>query len=154
MEVRQLENTKLSLVAEMNNFLSNLNVMYVKLHNLHWNVTGAGFFEVHVKLEELYTDMTLDLDEVAERILTIGHKPYATMKDYIQFASIIEITSSDIKTQEAMKVATEDYIVLVRQAQEVGRLAEEAKDFRTQDLMNTLIAKYEKTLWMLQAYSA
>ncbi|MGL5296474.1 MAG: Dps family protein [Culicoidibacterales bacterium] len=154
MEVRQLENTKLVLVAEMNNLLSNLNVMYTKLHNLHWNVTGAGFFEVHVKLEELYTDLTLDLDEVAERILTIGHKPYATLKDYLQFATIIEITSSDIRAVEAMKVATDDYIILVRQAQEVGRLAEEANDLRTQDLMNTLISKYEKTLWMLQAYSA
>lgn len=153
MDLKKLEKTPTALTTEMNNFLANLNVMYAKLHNLHWNVTGMGFFEIHVKLEELYTDITLDLDEVAERILTIGHKPLASLKDYLQVATISEIASEDVKALAAIKVAFADYVILVEQAQAILALAEAANDLGTQDLMGGLIAKYEKTLWMLQAYT-
>lgn len=153
MKLQTLEQTPTALTTEMNNFLANLNVMYVKLHNLHWNVTGMGFFEIHVKLEELYTDITLDLDEVAERILTIGHKPLASLKDYLHVATITEIASLDIKALAAIEVAIDDYVILVKQAQAILALAEDAHDLGTQDLMGGLIAKYEKTLWMLQAYT-
>ncbi|MGL4624950.1 MAG: Dps family protein [Culicoidibacterales bacterium] len=148
-----MNNQHTTLTQEMNNFLADLNVMYVKLHNLHWNVTGMGFFEIHVKLEELYTDITLDLDEVAERILTVGQKPLASLAEYLHAATIVEITSADIKTPAAVAIAFEDYKILVQQAQKILALAEAANDLGTQDLMGGLIAKYEKTLWMLQAYS-
>ncbi|MGL4972409.1 MAG: Dps family protein [Culicoidibacterales bacterium] len=148
------QKTPTALTIEMNNFLANLNVMYVKLHNLHWNVTGMGFFEIHVKLEELYTDITLDLDEVAERILTIGHKPLASLKEYLQVATISEIASQNIKATAAIQVALADYVILLQQAQAILALAEEANDLGTQDLMGGLISKYEKTLWMLEAYTA
>ncbi|MGL5382045.1 MAG: Dps family protein [Culicoidibacterales bacterium] len=148
------QKTPTALTIEMNNFLANLNVMYVKLHNLHWNVTGMGFFEIHVKLEELYTDITLDLDEVAERILTIGHKPLASLKEYLQVATISEIASQNIKATAAIQVAIADYVILLQQSQAILALAEEANDLGTQDLMGGLISKYEKTLWMLEAYTA
>ncbi|MGL4953147.1 MAG: Dps family protein, partial [Culicoidibacterales bacterium] len=148
------QKTPTALTTEMNNFLANLNVMYVKLHNLHWNVTGMGFFEIHVKLEELYTDITLDLDEVAERILTIGHKPLASLKEYLQIATISEIASQSIKAPTAVQVAIADYIILLEQAQTILALAEATNDLGTQDLMGGLISKYEKTIWMLQAYTA
>ncbi|MGL6229341.1 MAG: Dps family protein [Culicoidibacterales bacterium] len=148
------QKTPTALTIETNNFLANLNVMYVKLHNLHWNVTGMGFFEIHVKLEELYTDITLDLDEVAERILTIGHKPLASLKEYLQVATISEIASQNIKATAAIQVAIADYVILLQQSQAILALAEEANDLGTQDLMGGLISKYEKTLWMLEAYTA
>lgn len=153
MNVKQLEKESTAVATEVNNFLANLNVMYVKLHNLHWNVTGIGFFEIHVKLEELYTDITLDLDEVAERILTIGHKPLASLQSYLAVASITEISSQDIKALAAIEIALADYTILLEQAKAVLALAEAANDLGTQDLISGLISKYEKTLWMLQAYT-
>ncbi|MGL6248168.1 MAG: Dps family protein, partial [Culicoidibacterales bacterium] len=101
-----------------------------------------------------YTDITLDLDEVAERILTIGHKPLASLKEYLQIATISEIASQSIKAPTAVQVAIADYIILLEQAQTILALAEATNDLGTQDLMGGLISKYEKTIWMLQAYTA
>ena len=54
----------------------------------HWNITGEKFFELHAKFEELYNDLLTKVDEVAERILTLGYTPLHTFTDYISIAAI------------------------------------------------------------------
>ena len=63
------------LVAELNILLSSFQVYYQNLRGIHWNIRGKRFFDLHVKFEELYTDLILKADEIAERILTLGETP-------------------------------------------------------------------------------
>lgn len=82
-----------SLEQVLNRQVANLNVLYVKVHNFHWYVKGEQFFALHVKFEELYNDITLKMDEVAERLLSIKGSPAATMKEYLEIATIQEATA-------------------------------------------------------------
>lgn len=75
-EVEMMANEHLN--GYLNELVATWSVLYTKLHNYHWYVNGSSFFTLHEKFEELYDAVTLNLDEVAERILSTGGKPVAT----------------------------------------------------------------------------
>lgn len=66
---------KKELAAKVNVYLADIGVLYIKLHNLHWNVVGSQFKAVHEYLESLYDSMAALLDEVAELLKMNGESP-------------------------------------------------------------------------------
>lgn len=150
-----LDNNNLGKVIEgLNKYLADLNILYVKLHNLHWNVEGPAFFQLHAKFEEFYDKVNEDLDEVAERILTLGGRPAASVKEYVKLASIEELDSKGISGDDSIEIIRKDFYHMLEQSRSILELAEEAKDQGTVDLMAGFIGSYEKTLWMINAYKA
>ncbi|NLP28523.1 MAG: DNA starvation/stationary phase protection protein [Clostridia bacterium] len=150
-----LDKNNLGKVVEgLNKYLADLNVLYVKLHNLHWNIEGPAFFQLHSVFEQYYDKVTADLDEVAERILTLGERPAASVKEYIQLASIEELNSKGISADASIEEVKKDFNHMLEQSRSILELAEEAKDQGTVDLMAGFIGYYEKTLWMINAYKA
>ncbi|MCZ2337827.1 MAG: DNA starvation/stationary phase protection protein, partial [Chitinophagales bacterium] len=63
------------LAAQLNELLADYMIFYQNTRGLHWNIKGDKFFELHVKFEELYNNIFLKIDEVAERVLTLGYTP-------------------------------------------------------------------------------
>lgn len=137
----------------MNIYLADLNVFYRKLQNLHWYVQGKGFFTVHKKLEELYDDVNEQIDEFAERILAKGNKPLASMKKYLEVAHIKEREDEYISTTNALVEIEKDYKHLLSHCYKMKELADEENDFGTSAMLDEFIADYEKTLWMIKAYT-
>ncbi|WP_163193856.1 Dps family protein [Clostridium thermarum] len=142
------------VTGELNKYLANLSVLYIKIHNLHWNIEGPAFFQLHSVFEGYYDDVAEDLDSVAERILTLGCRPAASLKEYVKLASIEEIDSKAISSNESIDIIQKDFMSMLEHSRRILELAEEAKDQGTVDLMAGFIAKYEKTLWMIKAYKA
>lgn len=134
----------------MNVQLSNWMIMYVKLHHFHWYVKGPHFPVLHEKFEELYDMAAAKLDELAERILTIGGRPVSTMKQYLELATIPE-SAENITEEEMLSTAVKDLSTLVAGLQEIAKMAEEADDDPTNDLMIGHIAELQKQIWMLKA---
>ncbi|SCY62252.1 Dps family protein [Alkaliphilus peptidifermentans] len=135
-----------------NQYLANLHVLYTKLHNYHWNVEGKNFFQLHSKLEELYDHTAEEIDEVAERILMLGFRPAATMKEYLELATLKEAESKSIKGDEIVESLLEDFSTLIIDLRKGIKLAEENDDQVSIDLMVGTLANLEKTSWMLRAY--
>jgi starvation-inducible DNA-binding protein len=143
-----------SLINFLNQELSNFAVMYIKLHRYHWFIKGKHFFTLHALFEELYTEMSEDMDVMAERILAIGGKPLATMVKFLDEASLVEAQADD-EEQEIFSVLIEDYTKMIKEMKETGTgLAEKANDQPTIDLFNDLQGRYEKHLWMFRSYLA
>ncbi|ANS73691.1 DNA starvation/stationary phase protection protein [Paenibacillus yonginensis] len=140
-----------ALQQVLNEQVANLNVLYVKIHNFHWYVKGENFFTLHVKFEELYNEVTLKMDEIAERLLTLKGAPSATMKEYLEIATIQEATGKE--DQRAMvQTLIEDFATLTESFQEGIDLAEEAEDDATADLLTGFKGEFEKHMWMLRSY--
>lgn len=142
----------MSLTKKLNVYLANQQVMYIKLHNLHWYVKGTSFFTLHVKFEELYDQTAEMVDDVAERILAISKKPVASLKGALEIATIKELSDEYITSNDSVKVLLEDFKTLRDDTSELISLSEEAHDVVTADLLTGYLASYEKTLWMLHAY--
>lgn len=139
------------LVELVNKEIANFNVLYTKLHNYHWNVNGPHFFSLHVKLEELYNEVTLNMDELAERLLAIGAKPVATIKEYMELTTIKEATGSE-KTETMVKNIIGDFETLSDEFAEIISIAEENSDEVTGDMLVGMKKSLNKHTWMLRAY--
>ena len=139
-------------VEKLNLYLANLNVLYRKVQNYHWNIVGAGFFSVHEKLEEYYDAINEQIDDVAERILSIGGRPLGTLKDYLAVTTIKEAENKEISIQEAVADVKKEFEAMLKLVKEVKEAADEENDYGTSALVDEYISTYEKDLWMLNAY--
>ena len=135
----------------LNELLANYQIYYQNLRNFHWNVTGPNFFELHAKFEELYTAANTGVDEVAERILTLGARPYSSYGEYIEHSGIKEAKDvADAKKMvEIIRDNLNELLVLERKTLEA---ANESGDEGTASLMSDYITEKEKVVWMLSAY--
>lgn len=140
-----------SIEQIMNRQVANLNVLYVKIHNFHWYVKGEQFFSLHVKFEDLYNEVTLQMDEVAERLLSIKGTPAATMKEYLELATIQEATGKE-DTRGMVQSLIEDFATISEELTEGIELAEEIKDQPTSDMFIKIRGDLEKHQWMLRSY--
>ena len=88
-----LDNNKSEeLAKKLNTLLANYSIFYQNTRGSHWNIRGQKFFELHVKFEELYNNLVLKIDEIAERIVTLGHIADHRFSDYKNISSIPEST--------------------------------------------------------------
>jgi starvation-inducible DNA-binding protein len=139
------------LAEKLNELLANYSIFYQNTRGYHWNIKGDKFFELHLKFEELYNDLLLKIDEVAERILTLGHSPNHRYSDYKNISTIKESTqvSNGIKAVEDILGSFKSIIGLQR---ELLELAADAGDEGTNALMSDYIRAQEKMVWMYSAF--
>ncbi len=147
-----LDVTKAKNVAdELNLLLANYQLFYMNTRGFHWNIKGDNFFELHIKFEELYTNLALKVDEVAERVFTLGHTPTHTFTDYLKTTKIKEQKGvSDGK--KAITFILDSFSIIISKQREIMALSEKANDEGTNDLMNTYISEQEKLVWMYTSY--
>ena len=139
------------LSEKLNNLLANYQLFYQNLRGFHWNIKGEKFFELHIKFEEFYNDAVIKVDEIAERILTLGATPLHRMEDYLEISEIKSIKSNNIG-KEAVSHVIDNFSTLVQKERVILALSAEADDEGTNSLMSDYISQTEKTLWMLNAY--
>ncbi len=141
-----------NLFEKLNEYLANQQVMYMKLHNLHWYVKGHSFFTLHAKLEELYDQTAQIMDDVAERLLALGGSPVASLKKALALSSVKELEDVPISSDETIKNLISDVEYWIRDTKEIVKLAEDDDDGATADQFNGYLAEYQKLLWMLKSY--
>ena len=145
-EKKELEN-------DLNDFLSNLQIFYQNLRGLHWNIKGNQFFVLHAKFESYYDQTAEWVDEVAERILTVGGSPVHAFSDYLKVSAIKEVKDVSDGSQ-AVAVVKEAFELLLGKMYRIQEKASENGDEGTNSLFSGFISETEKTLWMLNAYLA
>lgn len=141
-----------NLHDKLNEYLANQQIMYIKLHNLHWYVKGRSFFTLHSKLEELYDQTAEIVDAVAERLLALGGSPVASLKKVLSLASVKELEDAPISSEATVKALISDVEYWIRDTKEIVKLAEDDDDGATADQFNGYLAEYQKLLWMLKSY--
>lgn len=139
------------LNGQLNELVATWSVLYTKLHNYHWYVNGPSFFTLHTKFEELYNEVTINLDDIAERILSKGGKPVATLKEHLELSLIDEATGKE-STEEMVETTIADFQTIMKALKKAMEAASEAGDDRTEDLLNATFQSLEKHAWMLNAY--
>lgn len=136
---------------ELNLLLSELHVFYINTRGYHWNIKGDNFFELHLKFEEIYNDIAEKIDEVAERILTLGATPLHSYSEYLKNAKIKEDTDiSDGKL--ALKKVNEFISVLIILEKKILNLSQDCQDEGTAALMSDYIREQEKSIWMFSSF--
>lgn len=122
----------------------------VKSHAAHWNVTGAGFFELHDAFGSQYEALLEAADDLAERIRALGGKAPAGIQAIAAAATLADTTSGEGKALVA--ALRDDHRALVGTIQSALKIAQGAGDEATADLLIGRIEAHEKTAWMLGAW--
>ncbi|MGM0378482.1 MAG: Dps family protein [Bacillota bacterium] len=138
-------------LEKMNIYLSNLAVLNNKLHNLHWNVVGKRFMQIHNFTEELYDDFFEKYDEVAEILKMKEEMPFVKMEDYLNHSSIEELDAKDFSSQEVLEIVQKDLKLMKKLATEIRNQADEADDFEVVGEFEEHVEGYSKNLWFIRA---
>ncbi|GAB3251543.1 Dps family protein [Larkinella harenae] len=139
------------LASLLNELLANYSVFYQNTRGYHWNIKGDKFFELHLKFEELYTSSLLKIDEIAERILTLGHTPGHKYSEYAKLSSIAE--SNEVSDgRKAIGEILEAFKILLQKERHLLTLSAEIDDEGTNALMSDYIREQEKLVWMYSAF--
>ena len=139
------------LGGKLNLLLANYQVFYTNLRGFHWNIKGEKFFELHLKFEELYNNTILKIDEIAERILTLGGVPANAFSEYLRSSEIREV-AYESDGRKAVESILGSFQVLLVMQRELLEMSAEAGDEGTNALMSDYIREQEKLVWMLSAY--
>ncbi|CAM3771591.1 Dps family protein [Mesobacillus zeae] len=142
---------KNELTQSVNQQIANWSVLYIKLHNYHWYVTGPEFFTLHAKFEELYNEAGLHIDELAERLLALGDKPVATMAGCLEISSVKEAEGKETAIEMVEKIVS-DFSIMIEELKKGMGTAEAANDETTGDLLLSIHSSLEKHVWMLNSF--
>lgn len=139
------------LAAALNDLLANYSIFYQNTRGYHWNIKGEKFFELHLKFMELYNNLLIKIDDVAERVLTLGHTPE---HNYTKYVSLSEIPESKQVSDglKAVKEILAAFQVLIGKQRKLLALSSEIEDEGTNALMSDYIREQEKLIWMYSSY--
>ncbi|MCE7054220.1 DNA starvation/stationary phase protection protein [Algoriphagus sp. AGSA1] len=135
----------------LNELLANYSIFYQNVRGYHWNIQGDKFFELHSKFEELYNNLFLKIDEIAERILTLGFNPNYKFSSYLS-TTLIKESNLASNGKNSIQEILESIQILLSKQRILLEKSEELNDAGTNDLMNDYVSEQEKLVWMYSAY--
>lgn len=136
---------------KLNTYLANLVLWNAKLHNLHWNVTGPAFVQVHEFTEKLYDEVFEQYDAVAEVQKMQNEMPLVKLADYMQHATLQEIDAKDFSPAEVLKIVEADMKTMVALATDIRNEASEKDNFQVANMFEDYLSSYAKNLWFIRA---
>lgn len=140
-----------NVVTALQNLLADFQIYYSNLRGFHWEIKGRGFFVLHEKFESMYDDTATKVDEIAERILTLGGTPENKYSGYLKVARIPEV-SGVTSSHEAVDNILNTYKHFIAEERKLIDLANEANDAVTADMLTGYLKEQEKMIWMLVAF--
>lgn len=146
-----IEKADREAIAEgLSRVLADTYTLYLQTHNFHWNVTGPMFQTLHTMFETHYTEMAVAVDDIAERIRSLGMPAPGTYGEFIRLSSIEEVAGVP-KATEMVRLLVVGHEAVVRTARSVFPVVEKAADEASADLLVQRIQLHEKTAWMLRS---
>lgn len=138
------------LVNKLSILLADTYALYLKTQNYHWHVKGPQFKSLHELFETQYIELAEAVDQVAERILIKGHKAPATFKEFESLKRIKDGVS-DSKANQMVSELANDHDTLVKDLDAAMKMAQDANDEGTANLLANRIESHEKARWMLRS---
>ena len=139
-----------SVAEALKHVLADSFTLYLQTHNFHWNVTGPLFRELHLMFEEHYTELAEAVDEIAERIRTLGIAAPGTYKAFSELSAIKEVDGVP-EANDMVKILTQSHEQVVKTCRKALKIAQDAEDESSAALVSDRMRIHEKTAWMLRA---
>ncbi|KOO43439.1 Dps family protein [Priestia koreensis] len=135
----------------LNQQIANWSLLNTKLHRFHWYVKGPHFFTLHEKFEAFYNEAGTIIDDLAERLLSIGGQPIATMKEHLEQATLSE-TNHEQTAEDMVRTLVNDYSLIIEEAKQLIEVAGNENDEATADFFVGMVKDLQQRTWMLNAF--
>lgn len=144
------ETNREQVAEKLKVLLADSYTLYLQTHNFHWNVTGPQFRELHLMFEEHYTELATAVDDIAERIRTLGVFAPGTYKEFVELSNIKE-TDKVPPGNDMVSILSQGHEQVVRTCRDVLKVAQQADDESSASLVSDRMVLHEKTAWMLRS---
>lgn len=134
--------------------LADEHVLYIKLRNYHWNVRGMYFQPLHTLFQEQYTQLEGQIDEIAERIRSLGAFASGSMRAFMERSKLSETNHLNGNATAMLQAILTDHEMIIRQLRQGITTVEQAGDAGTTDFLTALLEMHEKMAWMIRAHIA
>lgn len=145
------ESKRLEIARDLSKLLAETYTLYLKTHKYHWNITGAMFQTLHLMFEQQYTELSLAVDSIAERIRVLGVKAPGSYQEFSELSSIKDDPSTEVLANTMIENLLKDHEQVTRTAKAILPKLEGANDEGTNSLLGGRIELHEKTAWMLRS---
>lgn len=139
----------------LKHLLADEHVLYIKLRNFHWNVTGIHFQPLHAFFEAQYNALAIHIDEIAERIRSLGFFAPGSMEEFKAYTRLEESTHLNGDARQMLEHILHDHEALIQSLRRDQEAAmEQYGDAGTQDFLIALMEEHEKHAWMVRSHLA
>lgn len=139
------------VVEQLNPLLADESVLYAKVRNYHWNVTGPQFITLHELFEEHYGKIQEIADDLAERARSLGGRAIGTMKEFLEHSQLKEQPGEYPAAQEMCKRLLADHETVIQRLRKAVAVCEEQDDEGTADMLTGFMEEHTKMAWMLRS---
>ncbi len=145
------EKSRSQIAKKLGKVLADSYLLMLKSHNYHWNVRGSMFKSIHEFTEEQYNDLFLAIDEIAERIRSIGFEAPGSFKEYTKLSSLKE-ADNPLSQEEMIADLVKSHEAIVASISEALDVSTKSDDEATADMMVGRLRFHEKTAWMWRSF--
>ncbi|MBS9777537.1 MAG: DNA starvation/stationary phase protection protein [Gammaproteobacteria bacterium] len=147
------EDNRIAIAQELNKLLADSYTLYLQTHNFHWNVTGVRFRDLHLMFEEHYTELATAVDEIAERIRSLGMFAQGTYQSFAEL-SAIEPVEEIPNAEKMVTILMQNHEQVVKTCRKALAVAQDGDDESSASLISDRMVIHEKTAWMLRAMAS
>lgn len=141
------------VVELLKSALADQHVLYMKMRNYHWNITGPQFQSLHALIEKQYDQIADAIDDTAERIRQYGAYAPGTLKEMLEMARLSEEPGVVPTAREMIANLVADHEAVIRQLREDTKTAgDQYEDISVEDYFTALTQDHQKMAWLLRAH--
>ena len=146
------EKDVVEVVNLLNTLLADEYVLFTKTRNAHWNITGLSFYEMHELFQAQYEAMDIMIDDIAERVRSLGHFALGSLKDFLNVTNLSEEKDEFSSPEQMIQSLLNDHETIIRMIRnDIIPISDTNKDMGTADFVTGLMEKHEKISWMLRS---
>ena len=141
------------LIAILNQRLADAADLKSQAKQAHWNVKGPNFIALHELFDQVSTELDTHVDDIAERITTLGGVAMGTVRLAAGNSSLSEYPheiSDGTAHVDALSSALADFGKKVRSDIDS---TDELGDKDTADLFTAISRGVDKLLWFVEAHN-
>jgi len=152
--IDNIETATVAAIAEnLNQVVAESYGLLSQLHLAHWNVEGTDFLTIHQMLQTQYEELFVAIDDVAERVRALGFYAEGGLKKLASMTTVAEGPSASPASSKdwvsSVLLANE---VVIAAAVKARKIAAEAGDAESEDLLIGRISVHQKAVWFLNSY--
>lgn len=146
------EKNRQAAAQALSRLLADEHILYNKTRSYHWNIKGPNFMELHKLYEDQYSEVAEIIDEIAERIRTLGHYAEGRLQELLKLANLDEPPIPTTQ-KEQIPLLIDDHETIINELRKmITELDDDYKDIGSSDFVTGLLKQHEKMSWMLRSY--
>lgn len=145
-------NTRKTSISLLQGSLSDAIDLRLAVKHAHWTVRDPRFQTLHELFDSFVEPLDTEIDEIAERIATLGGMPDGRATTVARESSLDTYPSDAVDGEAHLSALADRVAALGNKIRKGIDEADQAGDMATADLLTAAVRRLDQMLWFLEAH--